>query len=197
MARYHSSGMQDELISKTRRKKDMHALQSLGASLVKADLVVIVVALEEAPEEPSAVGGVRHLHPRARAVRAPPAESDVVDGAPWPQHQLPRGVEPNLRRGLPAAQPLGHHRHVVRQGSGRSQLLNEAVHEKDGPAGRRRGDSRTQRLERAPAVSAVVSVVPVRRVYVEHPLGRVEIRIRAERHALRCSESVGIGKHQQ
>jgi ribosome-associated protein len=35
MARYHSSGMQDELISKTRRKKDMHALQSLGASLVE------------------------------------------------------------------------------------------------------------------------------------------------------------------
>jgi ribosome-associated protein len=34
MARYHSSGMQDEIVSKTRRKKDMHALQSLGASLV-------------------------------------------------------------------------------------------------------------------------------------------------------------------
>jgi ribosome-associated protein len=34
MARYHSSGMQDEIVSKTRRKRDMHELQALGASLV-------------------------------------------------------------------------------------------------------------------------------------------------------------------
>jgi ribosome-associated protein len=35
MARYDSSGMQDETPSKTRRKKEMHALQSLGAQLVE------------------------------------------------------------------------------------------------------------------------------------------------------------------
>jgi ribosome-associated protein len=34
MARYHSSGMPDEILSKTRRKQDMHALQALGAALV-------------------------------------------------------------------------------------------------------------------------------------------------------------------
>jgi ribosome-associated protein len=34
MARYHSSGMQEELLSKTRRKQEMHELQSLGAALV-------------------------------------------------------------------------------------------------------------------------------------------------------------------
>jgi len=35
MARYHSSGMHDDFVSKTRRKKDMHALQALGAALVE------------------------------------------------------------------------------------------------------------------------------------------------------------------
>jgi ribosome-associated protein len=35
MARYHSSAMQDEIPSKTRRKRDMHALQALGAALVE------------------------------------------------------------------------------------------------------------------------------------------------------------------
>jgi ribosome-associated protein len=34
MARYHSSGMQDEIVSKTRRKQEMHDLQALGAELV-------------------------------------------------------------------------------------------------------------------------------------------------------------------
>jgi ribosome-associated protein len=34
MARYHSSGMQDEILSKTRRKHEMHELQALGAELV-------------------------------------------------------------------------------------------------------------------------------------------------------------------
>ena len=34
MARYHSSGMQDEIASKTRRKRQMHELQALGAALV-------------------------------------------------------------------------------------------------------------------------------------------------------------------
>jgi len=34
MARYDSSGMQDEIASKTRRKQDMHALQALGAELI-------------------------------------------------------------------------------------------------------------------------------------------------------------------
>jgi ribosome-associated protein len=34
MARYHSSGMQDEIVSKTRRKQEMHELQALGAELV-------------------------------------------------------------------------------------------------------------------------------------------------------------------
>jgi ribosome-associated protein len=35
MARYHSSGMQDEIVSKTRRKQEMHELQALGAELVE------------------------------------------------------------------------------------------------------------------------------------------------------------------
>src|SRR3972149_3101718 len=35
MARYHSSGMQDEILSKTRRKQEMHDLQALGAALVE------------------------------------------------------------------------------------------------------------------------------------------------------------------
>jgi ribosome-associated protein len=34
MARYHSSAMQDEILSKTRRKQEMHELQALGAALV-------------------------------------------------------------------------------------------------------------------------------------------------------------------
>jgi ribosome-associated protein len=34
MARYHSSDMQDEIVSKTRRKQEMHELQALGAELV-------------------------------------------------------------------------------------------------------------------------------------------------------------------
>jgi len=34
MARYHSSAMQDEIPSKTRKKQEMHALQKLGAALV-------------------------------------------------------------------------------------------------------------------------------------------------------------------
>jgi ribosome-associated protein len=35
MARYHSSAMQDEILSKTKRKRDMHELQALGAALVE------------------------------------------------------------------------------------------------------------------------------------------------------------------
>ena len=35
MARYHNSAMQDEFVSKTRRKQEMHALQALGAELVE------------------------------------------------------------------------------------------------------------------------------------------------------------------
>jgi len=35
MARYHNSAMQDETPSKTRRKKEMHELQALGAALVE------------------------------------------------------------------------------------------------------------------------------------------------------------------
>jgi ribosome-associated protein len=35
MARYDSSGMQDEILSKTRRKQEMHDLQALGAALVE------------------------------------------------------------------------------------------------------------------------------------------------------------------
>ena len=34
MARYHSSAMQDEILSKTRRKQEMLELQALGAALV-------------------------------------------------------------------------------------------------------------------------------------------------------------------
>jgi ribosome-associated protein len=34
MARYHSSAMQDDVPSKTKKKQEMHALQALGASLV-------------------------------------------------------------------------------------------------------------------------------------------------------------------
>jgi ribosome-associated protein len=34
MARYHSSAMQDEILSKTKRKQEMHELQALGTALV-------------------------------------------------------------------------------------------------------------------------------------------------------------------
>jgi ribosome-associated protein len=34
MPRYHNSAMQDEIVSKTKRKQEMHALQALGAALV-------------------------------------------------------------------------------------------------------------------------------------------------------------------
>jgi ribosome-associated protein len=35
MARYHSSAMQDDLPSKTKKKQEMHALQKVGAALVE------------------------------------------------------------------------------------------------------------------------------------------------------------------
>ncbi len=35
MARYHSSAMQEPLVSKTRRKHEMHQLQALGAALLE------------------------------------------------------------------------------------------------------------------------------------------------------------------
>jgi ribosome-associated protein len=35
MARYHSSAMQDEIPSKTKKKQEMHELQALGAALVE------------------------------------------------------------------------------------------------------------------------------------------------------------------
>jgi len=35
MARYHSSAMQDEIPSKTKKKQEMHELQRLGAALVQ------------------------------------------------------------------------------------------------------------------------------------------------------------------
>jgi ribosome-associated protein len=35
MARYHSSGKQEDIVSKTRRKQEMHELQALGAALVE------------------------------------------------------------------------------------------------------------------------------------------------------------------
>src|SRR5258707_10986129 len=34
MPRYHNSAMQDEIVSKTKRKQEMHALQALGVALV-------------------------------------------------------------------------------------------------------------------------------------------------------------------
>jgi ribosome-associated protein len=35
MARYHNSAMQEEFVSKTKRKQEMHALQALGVALVE------------------------------------------------------------------------------------------------------------------------------------------------------------------
>jgi ribosome-associated protein len=35
MPRYHNSAMQDEIVSKTKRKQEMHELQALGAALVE------------------------------------------------------------------------------------------------------------------------------------------------------------------
>jgi ribosome-associated protein len=35
MARYHNSAMQDDFVSKTQRKREMHELQALGAALVE------------------------------------------------------------------------------------------------------------------------------------------------------------------
>jgi ribosome-associated protein len=56
MPRYHSSGMQDEIVSKTRRKREMHDLQALGAELVglspaHLERMVLPAALAQAVHE--------------------------------------------------------------------------------------------------------------------------------------------------
>jgi ribosome-associated protein len=61
MARYHSSGMQDEIVSKTRRKQEMHELQSLGAALVDLsaahlERIALPEALERAVLEARRIG---------------------------------------------------------------------------------------------------------------------------------------------
>jgi ribosome-associated protein len=61
MARYHSSGMQDDFVSKTRRKREMHELQALGAALV--DLSEAHLARMSLPEGlSSAVREARRLN---------------------------------------------------------------------------------------------------------------------------------------
>jgi len=56
MARYHSSAMQDEIPSKTKKKQEMHELQKLGAALVQLsaahlDRVSLPEALAQAVRE--------------------------------------------------------------------------------------------------------------------------------------------------
>jgi ribosome-associated protein len=56
MARYHSSAMQDELTSKTKKKQEMHALQKLGAALVELSAahfgsMTLPEALQQAVQE--------------------------------------------------------------------------------------------------------------------------------------------------
>jgi ribosome-associated protein len=61
MARYHSSGMQDEIVSKTQRKREMHELQSLGAALVELsaahlERIAMPEALAQAVHEARRIG---------------------------------------------------------------------------------------------------------------------------------------------
>ncbi|MEO8717245.1 MAG: ribosome biogenesis factor YjgA [Burkholderiales bacterium] len=84
MARYHSSGMQEEILSKTRRKQDMHELQALGAALVElsaAHLERMVLpdelarAVHEARRIPSHEARRRQVQYIGRLMRA-------IDAAP-------------------------------------------------------------------------------------------------------------------
>ena len=58
MARYHNSAMQDDFVSKTQRKREMHELQALGAALV--ELAPSLLERIELPEPLSAA--VREAH---------------------------------------------------------------------------------------------------------------------------------------
>jgi len=71
MARYHSSAMQDELISKTKKKLEMHALQELGAALVALsaahlERMVLPEALAQAVRD---ARGIRSHEARRRQVQ--------------------------------------------------------------------------------------------------------------------------------
>jgi ribosome-associated protein len=58
MARYHNSAMQAELVSKTQRKKEMHALQQLGAALVELP----PAQLDSLPLSEELAAAVREAH---------------------------------------------------------------------------------------------------------------------------------------
>jgi ribosomal 50S subunit-associated protein YjgA (DUF615 family) len=74
MARYHSSGMQDEIVSKTRRKHEMHELQALGAeqvglSAAHLERMALPAELAQAVHEPTGPAGGVPGHPHGhRAV---------------------------------------------------------------------------------------------------------------------------------
>jgi ribosome-associated protein len=79
MARYHNSAMQEEFVSKTKRKQEMHALQALGAALVELplsqlDALVLpeplVVAIREAHRITSHEGRRRHLQYIGKLMRS-------------------------------------------------------------------------------------------------------------------------------
>jgi ribosome-associated protein len=79
MARYDNSAMQDEFVSKTRRKQEMHALQALGAALVELPLSQLDridlperlgAAVREAHRVSSHEGKRRHLQYIGKLMRS-------------------------------------------------------------------------------------------------------------------------------
>jgi ribosome-associated protein len=83
MARYHNSAMRPEFVSKTQRKKEMHALQQLGAALVELPLAQLeslplseelAAAVREARRIASHEARRRHLQYIGRIMREVDAE---------------------------------------------------------------------------------------------------------------------------
>jgi ribosome-associated protein len=90
MARYHSSGMQGEILSKTRRKQEMHELQALGAALVglsatHLERMALPVALAQAVHEARRIGShqarrrqVQYIGRLMRGIDAEPIRAQLA-----------------------------------------------------------------------------------------------------------------------
>jgi ribosome-associated protein len=90
MARYHSSAMQEEILSKTRRKQEMHELQSLGAALVDLsaahlERMRLPAELEQAVREARAIAShearrrqVQYIGRLMRGVDAAPIRAQLA-----------------------------------------------------------------------------------------------------------------------
>jgi ribosome-associated protein len=83
MARYHNSAMQEDFVSKTKRKQEMHALQALGVALVELPLSQIdalalpeplATAIREAQQITSHEGRRRQLQYIGKLMRRVDAE---------------------------------------------------------------------------------------------------------------------------